>query len=147
MQAPEAGAVEPHKLSSTRPVASVQRLVAYCNHVCVHNKVNFLSRASGKFGIRVNFSCFAPVHSNSIFTAPKPRMTNTETQTTATEGCAELVKNWRLLSLDGLGDIFVHIVSLAVAVDAHENALVGVSERLQVLVVGGYADFDLKRKS
>jgi hypothetical protein len=51
------------------------------------------------------------------------------------------------LSLDGLGDIFVDIVSLAVAVDAHENVLVGVSESLQVLVVSGYADFDLKRES
>jgi hypothetical protein len=65
----------------------------------------------------------------------------------ACTGCAELVKNRRLLSLDGLGDIFVDIVSLAVAVDAHENVLVGVSESLQVLVVSGYADFDLKRES
>jgi hypothetical protein len=52
-----------------------------------------------------------------------------------------------LLSLNGLGDIFVDVVGLAVTVDAHENALVGVSEGLQVLVVSSDADLDLTGES
>jgi hypothetical protein len=51
------------------------------------------------------------------------------------------------LSLDGLGHILVHVVGVAVAVHAHQNLLVSLSERLQVLVVGCNADLDLKAKA
>ena len=51
------------------------------------------------------------------------------------------------LSLDDFGHILVHVFGVAVAVHAHQNLLVSLSERLQVLVVSCNADLDLKAKA
>jgi hypothetical protein len=45
---------------------------------------------------------------------------------------------------DGLGNVFVHVIGLAVTVDAHKNRFVSVSESLQVVVVRRDTNFDLK---
>ena len=47
-------------------------------------------------------------------------------------------------AFDGLGNVLVDDVRLAVAIDAHKDILVSVGERLQVLVVSGHANLDLK---
>lgn len=49
-----------------------------------------------------------------------------------------------MAAFDGLGNVSVDNVRIAVAVDAHEDILVRVGEGLQVLVVSCDANFDLE---
>ena len=63
--------------------------------------------------------------------------------TSCSSGCAR-EQTTCLVALDGLRNILVDDIRLAVTVDAHKNVLVRIRESFQIVMVSSDANFDLK---